>query len=765
MKKLLITIGFFFLASSLYAQQAPQLGKSTVQEVLNAMTLDEKVDLLVGNGMAGFGGPTVGQTQELVAGAAGTTKAIPRLGIPSIVVADGPAGLRISPTRPNDSRTFYATAFPIATLIASSWNLPLTESIGKAMGKEVLEYGVDVLLAPALNIHRHPLNGRNFEYYSEDPLLSGKMTAAAVNGIQSNGVGTSIKHFAANNQESLRSKNDVRIKNRSLREIYLKGFEIAVKESAPWTVMSSYNKINGVYTSESRELLTTVLRDEWRFDGIVMTDWFGGTNIVKQVHAGNDLLMPGIKPQKDAILNNIKDGKLAESDVDTNVKRILELILKTPRFKNYPYSNKPDLKAHALIAREAATEGMILLKNDHQTLPIASKSKIAAFGVTSYDFISGGTGSGDVNEAYIVSLIQGLSTFSLESKLAEKYADYVADYKAKNKPDPNNPMAAFLNKPRMPELELSQSEIGAFALSSEMAIITIGRNSGEFEDRKTANDFYLSNEEQQLISEVTEAYHSKGKKVVVILNVGGVIETASWKHKPDAILLAWQGGQEGGNSVAEILSGKVVPSGKLTMSFPNDLKDIASNSNFPIDIKLNFQEMMGGGQSNVTQEPRKNLDVTNYEEDLHVGYRDYITNKKQVSFPFGFGLSYTSFELNNSQISGNSKDGFTLKVTVKNTGKLKGKEIVQIYRSNLNNDPERELVSFAKTKALAPGEVETLVFKITSQDFSIFDESLNAWITSPGSYSLLIGKSVSDIITSKKVEIIEKFESSVIARF
>jgi beta-glucosidase len=765
MKKLLITIGFFFLASSLYAQQAPQLGKSTVQEVLNAMTLDEKVDLLVGNGMAGFGGPTVDQTQELVAGAAGTTKAIPRLGIPSIVVADGPAGLRISPTRPNDSRTFYATAFPIATLIASSWNLPLTESIGKAMGKEVLEYGVDVLLAPALNIHRHPLNGRNFEYYSEDPLLSGKMTAAAVNGIQSNGVGTSIKHFAANNQESLRSKNDVRIKNRSLREIYLKGFEIAVKESAPWTVMSSYNKINGVYTSESRELLTTVLRDEWRFDGIVMTDWFGGTNIVKQVHAGNDLLMPGIKPQKYAILNNIKDGKLAESDVDTNVKRILELILKTPRFKNYPYSNKPDLKAHALIAREAATEGMILLKNDHQTLPIASKSKIAAFGVTSYDFISGGTGSGDVNEAYIVSLIQGLSTFSLESKLAEKYADYVADYKAKNKPDPNNPMAAFLNKPRMPELELSQSEIGAFALSSEMAIITIGRNSGEFEDRKTANDFYLSNEEQQLISEVTEAYHSKGKKVVVILNVGGVIETASWKHKPDAILLAWQGGQEGGNSVAEILSGKVVPSGKLTMSFPNDLKDIASNSNFPIDIKLNFQEMMGGGQSNVTQEPRKNLDVTNYEEDLHVGYRDYITNKKQVSFPFGFGLSYTSFELNNSQISGNSKDGFTLKVTVKNTGKLKGKEIVQIYRSNLNNDPERELVSFAKTKALAPGEVETLVFKITSQDFSIFDESLNAWITSPGSYSLLIGKSVSDIITSKKVEIIEKFESSVIARF
>ncbi|WP_187287909.1 beta-glucosidase [Leadbetterella byssophila] len=729
------------------------------------MTLEEKVDLLVGAGMPGFGGPTVGQTENLVPGAAGTTKAIPRLGIPAIVLADGPAGIRISPTRQNDTQTFYATAFPIATLIASSWNLELAENIGKAMGKEALEYGADVLLAPALNLHRHPLNGRNFEYYSEDPIISGKMTAAAVNGIQSNGVGTSIKHFAANNQESLRSKNDVRIKNRTLRELYLKGFEIAVKESSPWTVMSSYNKINGTYTSESRELLTTVLRDEWKFDGIVMTDWFGGTNIVKQVHAGNDLLMPGIKPQKDAILQNVKDGKLDVKDVDVNVRRILDLILKTPRFKKYPYSNKPDLKAHALIAREAAAEGMILLKNEKLTLPISSETKIAAFGVTSYDFISGGTGSGDVNEAYIISLMDGLSAFSVERKLAEKYSVYVGDYKEKNKPDPNNPMAAFLNKPRMPELELSESEIGEYAKSTDMAIITIGRNSGEFEDRKTTNDFYLSDEEQNLISKVAKAYHSKGKKVVVILNVGGVIETASWKEKPDAILLAWQAGQEGGNSVADILSGKVGPSGKLTMSFPNDLKDVASNNNFPIDIELNFQEMMGGGPPNSAQEPRKNLEFTTYEEDLHVGYRDYITNKKQVSFPFGFGLSYTSFDFRNSKISGDSKVGFTLKVTVKNTGKAKGKEIVQIYRSNLNKDPDRELISFGKTKELAPGEVQILTFKINSEDFSIFDESINAWVTKAGNYHLLIGKSVSDIILTENVEIKEKFERRVIARF
>lgn len=765
MKKLFISIGVFFVSSALYAQQVPQLGKNTVQEVLNAMTLDEKADLLIGTGMPGFGGPAVGQTQNLVPGAAGTTKAIPRLGIPAIVLADGPAGIRISPTRPNDTQTYYATAFPIATLIASSWNPDLAENVGKAMGNEVLEYGADILLAPALNLHRHPLNGRNFEYYSEDPVISGKMTAAAVRGIQSNGVGTSIKHFAANNQESLRGRNDVIIKNRPLRELYLKGFEIAVKESSPWTIMSSYNKINGTYTSESRDLLTTVLRDEWKYNGIVMTDWFGGTDIVKQVHAGNDLLMPGTPQQKEAILKNIKEGKLAISDVDVNVKRILELILKTPKFKKYPFSNKPDLKAHAAIARQAAAEGMILLKNERQALPLNPGAKIAAFGVTSYDFVAGGTGSGDVYEAYVVSLLEGLAGYPIDDKLSRRYKEYVTGYKEKHKPDPNNILELILGKPRMPELVLSEKEVAEAAAATDLAIVTIGRNSGEFEDRKTKGDFYLTDEEQNLISAVTQAYHSQGKKVVVILNIGGVIETASWKSKPDAILLAWQAGQEGGHSVADILSGHVTPSGKLTMTFPNDLSDVASNVNFPLDVKLSFQEMMGANMAPAPEVPRKNLDFTHYDENLYVGYRDYVTHKKPVSFPFGFGLSYTTFSYENVKVSGNSQNGFNLTVNVKNTGKRKGKEIVQVYRSTPDNDPQKELVAFAKTRELAPGEQETLRFKITAEDLASINEAGNCWLTKPGAYKLLLGKSVDEIVASQSVEVKNKLEKPLIARF
>ncbi len=417
-----------------------KLKENNIDDIIAAMTLEEKAHLVVGTGMAGFSGDSavIGETKALVPGAAGTTYPIARLGIPAVVLADGPAGLRIDPTREGDSATYYCTHFPIGTLLASTWDTALVEEVGQAIGNEVLEYGADVLLAPALNIHRNPLCGRNFEYYSEDPVVAGKIAAAYVRGVQSQGVGTSIKHFAVNNQESNRMGNDARLSQRALREIYLKGFEIAVKESDPWTVMSSYNYVNGTYASESSDLLTTVLRDDWGYPGMVMTDWFAGKDAVAQMIAGNDMLQPGTDKQYQAIIDGVKSGALDEKILDRNVRRILEMIVKTPHFRGYEFSNNPDLKAHAQITRRSATDGMVLLKNDNGTLPLSSDTKkVALFGCTSYDFIAGGTGSGNVNRAYTVSLLDGMKNagFSLNPDLQGKYETHLKAEKIRLTPD------------------------------------------------------------------------------------------------------------------------------------------------------------------------------------------------------------------------------------------------------------------------------------------------------------------------------------------
>lgn len=533
---------FCFLPFLIWADELPQLGKAPLEKVIQAMTVDEKIRLLTGTGeVAEDILVAVGETDKIVPGAAGTTYPILRLGIPAMVMADGPAGLRISARRDSCPRTFYCTAFPVATLLASTWNTDLVQQVGQAMGNEVLEYGCDILLAPALNIHRNPLCGRNFEYYSEDPFLTGKIAVAMVKGIQQNGVGTSVKHFAVNNQETNRIANDAILSPRAMREIYLKGFEMVVKEANPWTVMSSYNKINGVYTSESYDLLTTILRKEWGYQGMVVTDWFGGRDAVGQVQAGNDLLMPGKIRQQDSIRQALKTGKLSMADVDRNVRRVLELILKTPRFKGYPYSEQPDLKAHASVTREAAAEGMILLKNDGKTLPLAADVRdIAVFGNTSYQFIAGGTGSGDVEEAYSVSLEEGLTGagFILDKGLKQHYLDYIRAEEAKIDWKKYN----HVTPPRIVECTLDEGLIRRKAEETDMAMITIGRNAGEYSDRKVKDDFELCADEREMLEKVTRIFHQEGKKVVVILNIGGVIETASWKDRPDAILLAWQGG-------------------------------------------------------------------------------------------------------------------------------------------------------------------------------------------------------------------------------
>lgn len=746
MKRVLMAAMATGVAIAGFSHELPQLGKSSVDEVIDAMTLEEKVRLLIGNGMKEFdevSGAVVGETADLVPGAAGTTYAIPRLGIPSIVLADGPAGLRINPEREGADRTFYATHFPIGTLLASTWNPALVEEVGKAIGNEVLEYGVDVLLAPGMNIQRNPLNGRNFEYYSEDPLLSGKIAAAYVRGVQSNNVGTSIKHYVANNQETNRTANDARVSQRALRQIYLKGFHIAVDESNPWTVMSSYNKLNGTYTAENKELLTTVLRDEWGYDGMVMSDWFGGKDAPDMVVAGNDMLQPGTKRQYDDILKAANDGSLDIKYIDRNVRRILELILKTPKFRGYRFSNNPDLQKHAEITRKSACEGMILLKNDNNALPLASNvNNIALFGNTSYQFIPGGTGSGNVNGAYTVSLLEGLRNagYVIDENLKEIYDKHIAEEKIRLAPDPDDQFASWL-APKLPEeISFGKEELMAMAAANDAAIITIGRNSGEFADR-LSSDFYLSENNKILIENVADAFHAAGKPVIVIMNIGGAIETASWKDKPDAILLAWQGGQEGGNSVTDILRGEVNPSGKLTMTFPLKVTDPYSSLNCPMDKGADMQSFFDMERKSGTE---KDVDYTNYEEDVYVGYRYFDTFHIPVSYPFGFGMSYTSFEYGEPYLSMEGDD-YLVSVSVKNVGNMSGKEVVQLYSTMPNsreyNEPVIVLQAFAKTKELQPGEEEIVKLRFKGEDLAIFDEEKSAWVTVAGKYELKVGAS------------------------
>ena len=731
----------------------PQLGKSSVDKVLKAMTLKEKVHLVIGMGMAGSDGSTatVGATEDIVPGAAGTTYPIPRLGIPSIVLADGPAGLRINPTRENDPNTYYCTHFPIGTLLSSTWNQELVENVGQAMGEEVHEYGADVYLAPALNIHRHPLNGRNFEYYSEDPVVAGKTAAAYVRGVQKNDVGTSVKHFAYNNQETNRTGNNAIISPRAQREIYLKGFEITVKEADPWTIMSSYNKINGTYTSQSKDLLTTVLRDEWGFKGLVMTDWYGGDNGAEQIAAGNDMLQPGTDLQYEQILNAIKDGSLSEAELDVCVRRCLELVARSPKAKGYAYSNKPDLKAHAAVTRQSALEGMVLLENKG-VLPLKDVKNVAVFGCTSFDFIAGGTGSGNVNRAYTVSLLDGLKNagFNVDESNKETTLKHIAEEAAAFKAslEGKDQLAAFFPAPRPSELVPANKEVEASAKANDIAIITFGRNSGEFFDR-TAADFELSASERKLLESVTKAFHKAGKKVVVVLNVGGVIETHSWSWMPDAVLLAWQAGQEGGNSVTDILTGVESPSGKLPMTFPMNLMDAASSTNFPIDATQEVYFMKR--REDIGQ---KDVDQTDYAEGIYVGYRWFDKYNISVSYPFGFGLSYTTFEYSEPTVKNDGKT-ITATVRVKNVGEVAGKEAVQLYVSAPESQldkPVKELKAYAKTGKLAPGESQVLTLTFPTSELASFDEEASAWKVDAGTYKFLFGASSRDIRCTAEAE-------------
>ena len=717
------------LAFSLsFSQQPPQLNKNNVKEVVKAMTLDEKIQFVSGIGMSvsqSSDGPVAGSIGGKVPGAAGATVAMPRLGIPSIIMADGPAGLRIEPTVINGEKT-YTTAFPIGSLIASTWNPTLSHSVGKAMGNEVKEMGVDVLLAPGMNLIRNPLCGRNYEYYAEDPVLTGEMAAAMVNGIQSQGVGASVKHFVANNQESNRNGVSALVSQRALRELYLRGFEIAIKKSNPWTIMSSYNKINGTYTSENSDLLTAILRNDWQYKGMVTTDWLAGRKYADQVKAGNDLLMPGRKQETKKIKEAIENGSLQEAELNRNVQRILELVVKTPTFKQYPYSQKPDFTTNRAIAQQVAEEGMILLKNN-AALPL-SAGKIALLGNASYDTFVGGTGSGEVQSAYTISFYDGLKKagFSLDENLKKAYLSYITEEKEKR---PKRMSILDVIKP-VEEFPISEEQLQQMSRNCEAAIITIGRSAGEGSDRSLETDYVLNDKELALVKATASAFHAQGKKLIIALNIDAVVEVTKWQDLADALLITWLPGQEAGYAFANIIAGKTNPSGKLPQTMALSYSDIPSATAFP-------------------GLPKRTPTESVYNEGIYVGYRYFSSFGKPVAHPFGYGLSYTQFEMKKLKSPAKFNKKLNLSVEVTNVGEVAGKEVVQVYLSapaKSMDKPALELKAFAKTELLNSKQSQTLSFTLTPESLASFDAARSAWVVEAGTYTVKVGNSAENIL-------------------
>ena len=499
--------------------------------------------------------------------------------------------------------------------------------------------------------------------------------------------------------------------------------------------MSSYNKINGEYTQQKHGLLTTVLRDEWGFDGIVMTDWGVKEGTVKAAKAGNDLMEPGRPIEMERLIAAIDKGEISMEEIDCNVRNILKYIVKTPNFMHYKHSDKPDLKAHATVARKAAEESIVLLKNDNNTLPMKGNEKVALYGITAIDFFGIGTGSGEVNSAHVANMQEAMiaAGFTLDKDLAEYYRSCYAMQTATEKMN-----GSTTDKRHRQEPAISTKAIERQAQANDVAVFVLGRTAGEGADRVVKDEFELTAIEREMLHTVSMNYHKEGKKVVVVLNLVGAIETASWKNMVDAIVLPWAPGQEGAYAVADILKGKVNPSGKLAMTLPVNYMDVPSSRNFPYTW-----DMTEGRRGE-----RKNVDFTDYEEDIWVGYRYFQTNNVEVSYPFGYGLSYTTFSYSKPSVKAD-KEGLTATITVTNTGKMAGREVVELYVNaplgDLKDKPARELKAFAKTKLLSPGESETLTMKVSAYEMASFNEEHSAWETAAGTYKVMFGASVVDI--------------------
>lgn len=762
MKKSLLTVASLIIFASASLNSANIITENTIDATVKKMTLEQKARMLVG---------TSGKNDNishLVPGAAGWTFEIPSLGIPSINLADGPVGVRINPvpsqevtieydasgipiekvlgTKAGETETrTFCTCFPSTTALAATWNVEASMVQGNIIADEAKSYGVDVILTPGINIMRNPLCGRNFEYYSEDPYLTGKMAASLINGIQSKGIGTSLKHFVANNQQTGKKYNDARISQRALREIYLRAFETCVKESKPWTVMGAYNKIAGQYTQTNQELLITLLHDEWGYNGLVLTDWTVRRPTADLLNARCALMMPGEEEIVQEIISAVKSGKVSMTTLDACVKDVLRIVAKSITAKGWKAS-MPDMKKHSEISKEIATDGMVLLKNENGSLPLSNGSKIALFGASAYKSIAGGTGSSNVNKPYVTDISTGLQNagFSINTRLSEIYRLYV-DFKSMLIDKyPNCPDWQKISYHRtvLPEMDLTGREdlIAEELKNSDVAVVVVGRGSGETSDRVIDNDFNLSAEETAMINKIGAECRKQGKRMVVVMNVCGVIEMESWRNNADAILMAWFPGQECGDAVADIISGKTSPSGRLPMTFPVKYNDIPSAKNYPY----------------VGQTEGRNFDYTNYEEDIWVGYRYFSTANRKVTYPFGYGLSYTDFSYSNPKIT-KSGDGFTITVTITNVGKVTGKEVAELYvkaPSNKMVKPAHELKAFAKTRALTPGESETLHLSFSSRDIASFDEANSCWLTEKGNYTAQFRKSAGgDIIKSVSFKI------------
>lgn len=657
-----------------------------VKQLMKELTLEEKASLCSGHDFW-------------------TTKAIDRVNLPSVAVSDGPHGLRKEDDEDENvgmKTSFPATAFPPAVNLASSWDEEIVHSVGDALAKECLDQDVQVILGPGVNIKRSALCGRNFEYMSEDPYLAGKLARTYIEGVQKNDVGTSLKHFAVNNQEKLRMTISACIDERAFREIYLPAFEEAVK-AQPWTVMCSYNRINGVYSSDNKKLLTDILRDEWGFKGIVVSDWNALNDRIAGIKAGLDLEMPSCGGNTDRqIVKAVKDGTLDEKELDVVVERLLNFIVDSHNKRKPGY--KADYEHSHEVARQAAEASFVLLKNDKKVLPL-SGDKVVIIGDLAQNFRYQGSGSSRINPKNLVNIIDGMKKAGKEVVFERGYdADHPDDIKE----------------------ELMSPAIKA-ANTDCPVILCVGLPDCYEAEGADRNSMKLPVAINKLVDEVIAV----NKKTVVVLFGGSPVEMP-WVDKVDTLLNAYLPGEAGGEALERILFGKISPSGKLAETYPIKYEDNIVSKYFP----------MG---------PR----IVTHKESIFVGYRYYDAAKKDVLFPFGYGLSYTQFEYSDLKI-----DGLKVSYKVKNIGDMDGAEISQLYVKDLNPmvfKAEKELKGFKKT-FLKVGEEKTVELELNRRSFAFFNTKINDWTALNGEYEILIGASSRDIRLSQVVNI-DMFEN------